>query len=243
MVYCISDIHGCYIEFMKLLDKIQLRKDDIVYVLGDVVDRREEAIMCLKYIKNSSNIHLLMGNHEKMMIDALKVGGDCFDNWIKYYGGDKTIEEFRRLSEDEQQELLEYIIELPYYLETEVGGRKFIMVHAGIDISEDEKDYPADYIMKKQKKNNLIWVRESFYQRKGIPGYIIVFGHTSAYCLYGKKCNDKVWIDPIFKDKIGIDLGCHKGGGLMALRLDDLKEFYVCQEKLDEKGLSIISVC
>ena len=42
MTYCISDIHGCYDEFMALLEKIAFNPAaDTLYVLGDVIDRSD----------------------------------------------------------------------------------------------------------------------------------------------------------------------------------------------------------
>ena len=39
MTYTVSDIHGCYDKYIKLLKKIDLGSDDTLYVLGDVIDR------------------------------------------------------------------------------------------------------------------------------------------------------------------------------------------------------------
>ena len=70
MTYCISDIHGCYEEFLQLLAVIGFTDEDTLYVLGDVVDRGERSMDCLQYIMSKQNIHLLMGNHEQMMLAA-----------------------------------------------------------------------------------------------------------------------------------------------------------------------------
>lgn len=37
--YVMSDIHGCYEEYRKMLDKIRFSKEDILYILGDILDR------------------------------------------------------------------------------------------------------------------------------------------------------------------------------------------------------------
>ena len=37
--YVISDIHGEYERFMELLEEIELKDTDTLYVLGDVLDR------------------------------------------------------------------------------------------------------------------------------------------------------------------------------------------------------------
>lgn len=39
MRYIISDIHGCYHEYMELLNKIKFSDKDELYILGDAVDR------------------------------------------------------------------------------------------------------------------------------------------------------------------------------------------------------------
>ena len=39
MIYAVSDLHGCYEKYIKMLEKIQFRETDTLYVLGDVVDR------------------------------------------------------------------------------------------------------------------------------------------------------------------------------------------------------------
>ena len=42
MTYAISDIHGCYEEYIKLLEKINFSEDDTLYILGDICDRGEK---------------------------------------------------------------------------------------------------------------------------------------------------------------------------------------------------------
>ena len=44
--YVISDIHGEYERFMELLEEIELKDTDTLYVLGDVLDRGEHPIKC-----------------------------------------------------------------------------------------------------------------------------------------------------------------------------------------------------
>ena len=68
MHYVCSDIHGYYERFRKLLKKIDFSLDDEMYVIGDVIDRGPEPIELLLYILSQPNIHLLIGNHEHMMM-------------------------------------------------------------------------------------------------------------------------------------------------------------------------------
>ena len=39
MIYAVSDIHGRYDKYRKLLKRIHFGPDDTLYVLGDVIDR------------------------------------------------------------------------------------------------------------------------------------------------------------------------------------------------------------
>ena len=67
-----SDIHGCYKEFIKMLQLINFSENDTLYILGDVLDRGENPLEILEYIMNHGNIILLMGNHENMMLNYFK---------------------------------------------------------------------------------------------------------------------------------------------------------------------------
>lgn len=64
MKYVMSDIHGCYETFLKMLKRIKFSNNDILYILGDVVDRGPEPIQALQYIMNKKNIFMIKGNHE-----------------------------------------------------------------------------------------------------------------------------------------------------------------------------------
>ena len=39
MVYVVSDLHGCYDKYKKLLERINLTENDSLYILGEIVDR------------------------------------------------------------------------------------------------------------------------------------------------------------------------------------------------------------
>ena len=83
MIYAMSDIHGQYELFRNLMEQIPLGKDDILYVLGDVVDRGPDSMNTLKYMMANPNIIPIMGNHELMALPCLKLlvpGWNIFRN-------------------------------------------------------------------------------------------------------------------------------------------------------------------
>ncbi len=64
--YAISDIHGCYQEFLAMLDKIDFSERDRLIMAGDYIDRGKHSYEMLKYMENHpSNVILIRGNHEE----------------------------------------------------------------------------------------------------------------------------------------------------------------------------------
>ena len=86
MVYIMSDIRGRKDRFDDVLNQINLTKNDTLYILGDVVDRTPDGITLLKYIMNKPNVKMLLGNHEYMMLNALK-NEDDIPLWYRNGGG------------------------------------------------------------------------------------------------------------------------------------------------------------
>jgi serine/threonine protein phosphatase 1 len=234
MIYCISDIHGCYDEFMELLQKIPFSADDTLYVLGDVIDRGPEPVKCLQYIMGASNIHLLMGNHERLMLDAIHYSQYGYEEHIELWirnGGTTTIKGMKSLPIEERQAILNYVSSLPYMAQVKIGEQNYVLVHAGLKIQKGErkrKDFCTANVISKQTPEDMTWIREDFIKTKALPKSITIFGHTPIPSIKkDRRKSDKVWRDPKFEDKIGIDGWCFNGGCLLALRLDDMKEFAV----------------
>ncbi len=71
MVYVISDLHGYPLDrFLRLLEKASFSAEDTLYVLGDVIDRREGGPKLIRRMMSQPNVRFLLGNHEKMMLDC-----------------------------------------------------------------------------------------------------------------------------------------------------------------------------
>lgn len=64
--YCIGDLHGRYDLFLSILDKLHFDESkDILYVLGDVIDRNYGGIKILAHMMtNQSAYKFVVGNHE-----------------------------------------------------------------------------------------------------------------------------------------------------------------------------------
>ena len=67
--YVISDLHGQLGLFNQMLDKIEFKETDHLYMLGDAVDRGPDGILLLKKVMGMKNCTFILGNHEKMLLD------------------------------------------------------------------------------------------------------------------------------------------------------------------------------
>lgn len=75
--FAIGDIHGCYNTFESLVeDKIALRKEDQLFLLGDYIDRGIRNREVLDYIielkEEGFQVFPLMGNHEYFVLRDLQ---------------------------------------------------------------------------------------------------------------------------------------------------------------------------
>ena len=72
MRYVISDVHGCYDEYMKLLRKIHFSDADELYVLGDAMDRGPEPVKVIADMMSRVNVTYILGNHDFIMLTVMR---------------------------------------------------------------------------------------------------------------------------------------------------------------------------
>lgn len=197
--YLMSDIHGYETSFFNMLNKINFSKDDILYILGDVIDRGPYGIQLLKYIFKQENIHLLMGNHEQMMIEAFsscknpcKPTGDEIYNFFSLWfsnGGSSTFEEFENEEDSSKTYLLEKIKKLPAYKIIEKENEKYLLIHAGIYYETFDDKSLEEMLELNIEKQLYLWIREDFLDVKApneknpLYNFKIFHGHTPTLFL------------------------------------------------------------
>lgn len=231
-IYVMSDIHGEYELFLKMLGEINFSKNDKLIILGDVLDRGPHSLKIVKYIMGRDNIELLMGNHEKMFLDYM-LSQDEMNKYLTYHtwmgnGGYTTLDAYKKIDTVQQETIIDFIKNLPLY---KIIGN-YVLVHSGINMNGLRQCNDIYEIISKQTIDDILWSREDFYREKGIEGYTIIFGHTPTPLIRNQSGNYdfSIWYDNVYNDKIGIDCGAvwgSMGGMLGCIRLDDRKEFYV----------------
>lgn len=232
MIYCVSDIHGEYDKFMRLLEKIHFSDSDVLYVLGDVFDRGPHPIQVLFEMMKHPNIIPIVGNHELMGITVLKflmkeiteenIGSiddrmvQSIINW-QMNGSDTTTDEFHKLSLEKRQEVMKYLGEFSAYEEVSAGNKDFLLVHAGLSNFSKRRSLD-DYTL-----NELVWGRTD-YEMKYFDDVFVVSGHTPTQNI---KQNPRPGYIYRANNHIAIDCGACFGGRLAAICLDTDEEFYV----------------
>ncbi len=232
MTYVISDIHGEYDKYIAMLQKINFKDQDTLYILGDVVDRGERPVDILQDMMLRPNIYPIIGNHELMALDLLKalsveitdknyathIDRKLMDNLMQWQfnGGETTIKQFQKLPTEEREYILEYLEEfVPYEIVT-INGKHFLLVHSGLGNFSPERE------LDEYSLEELTYIRPD-YDRKYIDddNFFIISGHTPTLAISGKP--------EIYKNKnnICIDCGASFDGKLSCICLETMEEFYV----------------
>ena len=64
VIYAVSDLHGCYDKYIKLLERLKMTSDDSLYILGDIVDRGSDGMKILWDLIKRKNVFSCRGNHD-----------------------------------------------------------------------------------------------------------------------------------------------------------------------------------
>lgn len=163
----IGDIHGCDVALDLLLETIQPQPDDLLVILGDVIDRGPDSRRCIEQIlelRRQVRVVHLMGNHEEMMLDAMQ-GGEWLDHWPAY-GGAEMLESYGGGFENIPEEHLTFLRNSKDYFETE----SHIFVHGYL-----RPQMPPD-------QEETMWLRWARFQATSaahISGKRVICGHTA----------------------------------------------------------------
>ena len=79
MHYVMSDLHGRYDLFQRMLEKISFSACDTLYLLGDLIDRGPDGIQLIQDVMKRPNVIPFLGNHEDMFYRVIrKIGKHDF---------------------------------------------------------------------------------------------------------------------------------------------------------------------
>lgn len=164
--YATSDIHGCAKTFKKLVEKINLSKDDELYVLGDYIDRGPDSKGVIDYIwqlqDEGFRVQCSLGNHEAMLLSEIR-------NPNPFYKGNYEVLKSFGVEhiEDIPAKYTEWMKYLHLYFEVD----EYILVHAGLNFKSKDPF---------QELDDMIWIRKWYddINRDWLGDRIIIHGHT-----------------------------------------------------------------
>lgn len=229
MTYVMSDIHGNYEAFKKMLREINFNDDDLLYIAGDLVDYGSESMDLIRDISARTNVYAVVGDHDltalKMLseYDRMLASGaapdadfaEAMKEWVND-GGAPTFEGFRKLDDDMKEGVLDYLSDLALFEEIKVKNDEYVIVHAGI------RNFDGNTVLDDLSPDDFIYEsldpdREYYEDKTVIAGHI----HTNEL---PDPDPDMIYYG---NGTIFLDCGSDKNGTLGCLCLDNGKEFYV----------------
>jgi Calcineurin-like phosphoesterase len=185
----IGDVHGCIEELHQLLDKVEVRDDDDIISVGDLVRKGPDSAAVLRWAMKTPNLRCVLGNHDARLLfrwfDGEKPDRGSLD-WVMC----------RELG-DSYNDAMEYIRSCPLYIDSE----EFLVVHAGLDprIGKIRLQSPRDLMNIRIPQGMKAPWYESYEEEK-----LVIFGHWARN-------------EPLVRSNtICLDTGCVYGGRLTA---------------------------
>jgi serine/threonine protein phosphatase 1 len=217
-IYAVSDIHGCARLLRRVLSAIDLHLSRagparaLHVFLGDYIDRGPASRETIDLLIERSSRHetiFLKGNHEQFLFEVLQDAARL-EAWTDY-GGFQTLMSYGispslKPDHDEQRELVRALQNAipPRHrqffrnLRTSFVCGDFFFVHAGV-----KPGVP----LRRQRQEDMLWIRDEFLQSDQDFGKFVVHGHTP------------VPSPDIRPNRINIDTGAYASGILTLLTI------------------------
>lgn len=193
-VYCTTDLHGCYEAWSKIKEKLD--DTDILYYLGDAIDRGPRGLEIMLEMLKMPNVIYLKGNHEEFFQEKALTSFTGYPDFLwtcKQNGGHFTLDQMKQrwdctnpIDENYVTRLTKKIAQLPIKAEyINKQGKKIWLSHSGYFNPED----PADHF----QQENYLWDRshivEKWFEDENT---LVIHGHTPcANLIY--KLYDMQW--------------------------------------------------
>ena len=224
-IFVMSDIHGQYDLFLKMLDRIDLKREDLLVIIGDICDRGKKSyeiyMKCMKMRKLGYNLKFILGNHEDMLLEDLENDYPIrYETEYSVFRNSKYFEnkDMKNWHEENFLEEIEWLVKWLKNCPLIISGNENIFVHAGLDLKKG---------LEKQEKETVLWIREEFWLMENVEleeykGKNIYFGHTPNINGRISKKTDRIK---------GIDCGAFFTHFLGCIEIKSQEEIYVYENE------------
>lgn len=155
----ISDVHGCYISLKAVLEDIEKRNINRIFMLGDLVAKGSQPDKTIDLIKEKCEI---------------VIKGNCDD----IVGEKGTTKEHFWNKEKIGEERQKYLTSLPLYYDFFMSGLKIRLLHASPNsMYKSINIYDITENINKE-------IKEMFEEKDGIVPDVVIFGHIHSPFMY-----------------------------------------------------------
>ena len=192
MTFVVSNLYGRLDKFERLVNKINLKDSDVLYVLGNIVDFGEQSIELVNDLSTRYNVYSVLGEHDYkayLLLSEfdriLREGGAPSLSFSKEMiawaqnGGQATLEAFQKADADSREGFLDYLSDLPVFEEVTLkNGKEFVLTCRGIDNFDkntDLYDYDLDDFM-----NGYLDIEKTYFADKNMVVGYLDYEHTPA---------------------------------------------------------------
>jgi predicted phosphodiesterase len=217
-ILVVGDVHGCFDELQRLLDRAKVGGGEEVILVGDLVNKGPDSIGVVRFCRENG-IAAVLGNHDDYVIRCIAA---------RRRGDDREFSDAaRKIAKKITDEDAAWLKALPLWLR--IAGQRAVVVHAGIVPGRSLPD---------QKRENLLTMRsvrpdgtgskriddgEPWASLHRGPSHVF-FGHDAVRGL-------QRW-----KYATGLDTGCVYGGRLTGFELTTGTFFGVVAKKAYADG-------
>ena len=238
-IWVIGDVHGCYQQFMGLVNSPLIGENDIVILIGDIIDRGPDSVKMLDWamenVNNGGRYYMIRGNHEQNIIDDYTSFSDkqARKNNYRIQAGEQPVdynefsiynlrcqydfceymERANILKVGQALKYIEWMKNLPMYLRVQVpDGKKFVIAHAWFEgkLMDDGAVRPTI------SDEDILWYRDidgsdnlCKYDYNPMEDEMLIHGHTPIPAF--KERTGKL-AEPLYREhSINIDGGCFVG--------------------------------
>ena len=229
MNYVVPDIHNDNDRFSRLIERINPRPEDHIFLLGDLFDRcsynPDPVGVYFSVLSLGDKCTVVSGNHDRWLAEYIREYYGTKERKRKklpayYYNSFEIMT--KRLTEADMLALAEWLLSLPLQYEIVVNDSKMLLAHA----------MTSDPTVKKDDIYYLLGEgNEDVFYKSGIEGYVSFCGHSSSsfFSRYGGEYLDgssSIWRNDR-KNLYMMDCGCgYADGKLACLCLEDMRSMY-----------------
>jgi len=222
--YVIGDVHGCYSQFIELIERVEGKDPEAKFILvGDIVSRGPEDAQMLAWAYENVTLdgkyQMVLGNHDDIFIEAF--GRGEFETLyslsrIVGFNYEAKKEEFSHLEDqsDLMYEYAKFLSTQPLYKKLEVNGKNYTIAHAWYPEKLLNFESDADKIAYFRRFHSL-WHRDREEYADGfkdeyepMADELLIHGHTPTLADKNRMSRDyspgKIWRR---ENSVNIDCG------------------------------------